>query len=107
MYRQGDVLIVPIKELPKGLKKLEPENGKLVLMHGEATGHTHAIAPRKDIKLCVIAANDNKYLVIVGDDNAVLFHQEHDPIEIPPGNYEIRRQREYNYWDDEVRYVAD
>jgi hypothetical protein len=43
--RQGDVLLSPIKALPKGNKKaIHPEKGaRFVLAHGEVTGHAHAI----------------------------------------------------------------
>src|ERR1700688_418630 len=43
MFRQGDILIVPVDQLPAGLKWIERENGRVILAHGEVTGHAHAI----------------------------------------------------------------
>jgi hypothetical protein len=51
MYRQGDVLLVEVDpdtiyslggKLKAGLKKADEENGRVVLAHGEVTGHHHA-----------------------------------------------------------------
>jgi hypothetical protein len=46
MYRQGDVLIVPVAKLPAKSKLTEVprEEGRVVLAHGEVTGHSHAFA---------------------------------------------------------------
>lgn len=43
-YRQGDVQIVRIAALPLKLKKAALEGGKVILAHGEVTGHAHAFA---------------------------------------------------------------
>ena len=57
MYRQGDVLIVPIKAFRRNWP-VGREAGRVVLAHGEVTGHAHAIK----------------------DQNAALFRDpKHDP----------------------------
>ena len=104
MFRQGDVLIVPIAKLPAGLKPVEREHGRLVLAHGEVTGHAHAIRDKRaalfrDPKLAAI------FMHVSGDGPVALDHQEHDTIHIPPGDYQIIRQREYT--PDAIRNVAD
>ena len=44
MYRQGDVLIVPLTgEAPEEADEQAREDGRIVLAHGEAIGHAHAI----------------------------------------------------------------
>jgi hypothetical protein len=43
-YRQGDVFIARIASLPAKLKKAALEGGKVILAHGEVTGHAHAFA---------------------------------------------------------------
>ena len=40
--QHGDISIHPIKELPKGLKKVEFKD-TFVLAHGESTGHQHRV----------------------------------------------------------------
>lgn len=102
MFRQGDVLIMrdDSVDLRKG-QKLEREQGRVVLAHGEATGHAHAIA---DQTADLYAINEQVYLRVKGE-GAALRHEEHDTINLPPGKYIVRRQREYT--PEDIRYVAD
>ncbi len=104
MYRQGDVLIIPVKSLPKKLEEVPRENGRVVLAHGEVTGHAHAIKDQaaalfRDPKLMSI------FMHVSGDAPVALDHDEHDTIAIPPGNFQVIRQREYS--PAEIRNVAD
>ncbi len=46
---------------------------------------------------------DRRFLRIVSD--VVLTHEEHDPIPLPPGLYQVVRQREYER--GESRMVED
>ena len=94
MFRQGDVLIVPIANLPPNLHEIPRENGRAVLAHGEVTGHAHAIKDQRaalfrDRRLAAI------FMHVSGDGAVALEHDEHDTVEVPPGNYRIVRQREY------------
>src|SRR5258708_19796990 len=43
LYRQGDVLIIPVEWIPEKLDPVDRENGRVVLAHGEVTGHAPAI----------------------------------------------------------------
>lgn len=100
MYRQGDVLIIPTDEQPT-TKEIEKENGRTVLAHGEATGHAHAIKS-KYARLFAIAAGVH---LLELKRQAVLRHEEHAPVNLPAGNYLVRRQREYT--PERIRWVAD
>ena len=42
-YRQGDVLLRRVSQLPDGAVK-SPKTDRIVLAYGEVTGHAHAIA---------------------------------------------------------------
>ena len=104
MYRQGDVLIVPVKSIPKAIEPVEREGGRVVLAHGEVTGHAHAIKDQRaalfrDPKLAAI------FMHVSGDAPVALEHDEHGTIKIPPGNYRVIRQREYS--PEAIRNVAD
>jgi hypothetical protein len=104
MYRQGDVLIIPVKSTPEILEPIAREGGRLILAHGEATGHTHAIKAEtaalfRDPKLMAV------FLTVSDDGPIALEHNEHSTIHLPPGNYRVIRQREYS--PDEIRNVAD
>lgn len=43
-YRQGDVMLQRIETLPSNLKPVTPEDGKVILAHGEVTGHHHSFS---------------------------------------------------------------
>ena len=100
-YRQGDVLIVECERVTAG-KEVERENGRIVLAHGEATGHAHAIASM-DATLFMDEATLNRYLDVRAP--VVIEHEEHGRIELPSGYYQVRRQREYR--PEGLRNVAD
>lgn len=103
MYRQGDVLIVPVPEIPNGTERVDRENGRIILAHGEVTGHAHAIKSEgatlfRDPQLMAVFLN-------VTGDSVALEHEEHETINLIPGNYQIIRQREYH--PESIRNVAD
>jgi hypothetical protein len=101
MYRQGDVLLVPVADVPAEATPGRREQGRIVLAHGEATGHAHAIA---DPDAEILEDGANRYLR-VGGRGAALTHEEHGPIPLPPGTYRVVIQREYS--PDGARRVAD
>ena len=104
MYRQGDVLLIHIE--PKDLSKMEKlprEDGRVVLAHGEATGHAHAI----EASHAALFRLDEETILQL-EHAAILGHEEHAPITLPPGDYSVVRQRVYSEiqsrsWD----YVDD
>lgn len=101
MYRQGDVLLIPANDLSAS-HEVPRENGRIVLAHGEATGHAHAIEePRA--RLFEEPKSGRRLLRLVTE--SFLRHEEHAPITLPPGDYEVIRQREYT--PEEIRRVAD
>lgn len=94
MYRQGDILLVPIGEVPDGLKEVPREDGKIILAEGEATGHLHAIeAPEATFLATDLADIEGRFLDVEAE--VTLEHPEHDAVTLPAGPYEVRRQREY------------
>lgn len=43
IFRQGDVLIRQVAEVPEGLRLVPREGGRAILALGEVTGHAHAV----------------------------------------------------------------
>jgi hypothetical protein len=101
MFRQGDVLIMSVKRV-NGLSEVARETGRIVLAHGKATGHAHAIASM-DATLFMDEKMLNRYLDVKAQ--VVLDHEEHTRLELPRGFYEVKRQREYR--PEGLRQVAD
>lgn len=104
MFRQGDVLVRQISKIPDGATPKE-NKGRIVLAYGEVTGHAHAIAEREAAEFTMEAAAGavRRFLSVVSE--AVVQHEEHASIPLPPGFYEIVQQREYT--PEEIRNVAD
>lgn len=100
-YRQGDVSILTAARLPKGAKKI---HGEPVLARGEVTGHAHRIV---EGQVLLYQLGALLYLRVLSEF-AKLYHEEHEDVILSQGDYEIRRQREWNWARGrEVRYVED
>lgn len=95
--QQGDVIIRKVSNI-KGIKL-----DHLTLAKGEKTGHHHTIT-EGDAELY----EENGILFLrVNSKEATLTHQEHLPIVIEKGNYQIGIVREYDHFAEEARSVAD
>ena len=87
--RQGDLLIIRVSEVPKDVKMSTDK----ILALGESTGHMHQTQ-----NSLVFRNADNRvvqYLEIVDPD--IIMHEEHAPIDLDSGNYQVVRQREFDY----------
>lgn len=108
MYRQGDVLIVPVAEsaLPPhvedGPQEPRDARGRLVLALGEVTGHAHAVVGPG--RLMREPGPFGPLLLHLPDGGRVV-HEEHAAIPLPKGWFRVVRQREYI--PGSVRLVAD
>lgn len=92
--RQGDVLLVRVDEPAATVVDVPREDGRLVLAHGEATGHAHAIMDEA-ARLVSASEAQELYLIVHGDAPVSLVHEEHATLEVDPGVYRVVRQREY------------
>lgn len=102
-YRQGDVLLCAIDRIPEAAQPVRPDGERVVIVHGELTGYAHVFAAAA-VQMLRDAASGRTFLVIV-EDGAALQHDEHKPIVLPEGRYEVRRQREYQ--PGTARFVSD
>lgn len=107
-FRQGDVLLVRIDEseakcLIADVAPVARENGRVVLAHGEVTGHSHALV-QSAVKLYEVEKTVRMTILIV-PTTARVYHEEHSAITLRPGAYEVIRQVEYT--PNEIRTVAD
>jgi hypothetical protein len=92
VIRQGDVMLVPIDNLPENLQPAAPENDRLIIAHGEVTGHHHSFAMSDRIAMFREDGSGGG-LFLFAQGPVALEHQEHDTIPVPPGAWEVRRQR--------------
>lgn len=85
MFRQGDVLITRIARLPEGLNERQDK----IILAGEVTGHTHRLVQGRVLE----DTRGALFLEVLQQTQVV--HEEHRPLSLEPGSYQITRQREY------------
>lgn len=95
----GDCLIVPVKEIPKNIKKVESE----ILLAGEQTGHAHKIIDGEN----ELFREENGQLYLKVKTPSTIDHEEHKPQTIEPGTYVIRQPREMDHVAGMTRKVID
>lgn len=93
-YRQGDVVLKKINNLPGGLTLKDR-----VVAYGEVTGHKHLFE-----KGNVYTDGEQQYVVL--EEPTLLLHEEHHKQLIPKGIYSVNIKREVNLLD-EVKTVLD
>jgi len=94
---QGDILIRRIDSMPERLGPvLKPEGDVFIVAHSE-TGHHHVIDKSPNVMIYKL----NKFVSILqikGAQPVILYHKRdydtHEALEIDPGIYEMRTQRE-------------
>jgi hypothetical protein len=98
IYRQGDILFKKIENFPSQLKE-KPER---VVAEGEETGHAHVL-----VNGALFEVLNSEKLYIKSEQNTRIIHEEHLPIKLESGNYQVIRQREYLGPGLETRIVRD
>jgi hypothetical protein len=88
--RQGDVLLIPVDEIPEAATLVPRDGNRVILAYGEATGHAHGFDA---FAASLQEADGRRYLRL--REAAELRHEEHGPITVAPGCYEVVIQREF------------
>lgn len=99
--QQGDVTMVRLAEMPKGDSKTVSRK-RCVLAEGEKTGHAHVV---EDGDAELIKIGERMLLKLT--KAATVTHEEHKPITLQPGIWEIGQVSEYDYLNDMARTVQD
>ena len=99
IYQQGDILLRRIDSVPPRAKELRQH--PIVLAEGEVTGHKHCILDE------VRALVDGDAMFVIADKQFTVTHDEHKPITLEPGIWEVYHVREYDHFAEEARRVID
>lgn len=95
---QGDVLCIRIDKLPDDAKELMPDGRDWIISHSE-TGHHHTIGVAPGVVKLFQSSDPLKSYLEVSNKAVTLEHQRpydtHTALELKPGVYEMRRQREW------------
>lgn len=126
-YQQGDVVLMQVTE-EEFMQTMRISNGSInsrtrkpgrhELAYGEETGHCHAIYFDELLESAEVTVyrTDNGWErnevdgalgVIVKCDDAVIKHEEHNPVGLPKGYYLQRIVKEYDPLSGLVRNVVD
>ena len=100
--QHGDVLIKEVSSIPAEAIPVPKRNGKLVIAEGEMTGHHHVIM---ETGAKLFNLNGELYLEVT--QPVIITHDEHKPLPIPAGKYQIGRVQEYDYFQEMERKVID
>lgn len=100
MAAQGDFIIMKIAQLPDNLEQVDPVDGQHVVAHSE-TGHNHVMEAERvtAYKPAGVKDVDLYQMFFSVQAPAQITHlrsyDTHETLLVPPGTYEVRRQREY------------
>ena len=98
-FAQGDLLFTRVPSAA-GLP-VAAEDGRLILARGEATGHHHSVPATAGT---LVQRDDVMFLTLT--ELTAVTHQEHAPIMLTPGVWQVTRQREWTDADEPI-WVAD
>ena len=127
-YQQGDVVMFQVDDetFEKSMSSRgnnddivnynTQSHNNPILAFGEATGHIHQIRMKDMLDKAEVtlhmprfrtAGTDTPQGFEVREETVTLTHEEHDPIDVPPGKYIVRIVREFDHIAGRSRYVAD
>jgi hypothetical protein len=103
--QQGDVLLHRVSELPPGCKRKAKKGDYHILAEGEVTGHFHGVLVDDDRVLLHEEEDGTLWLQV--KEPVEVEHQEHGPVTVDPGIWEVGRVVEGDPFSEELRIVAD
>jgi len=124
-YQQGDVVMFQVDD--KTFKEYSKSGGNVIdyntqshnnpiLAFGEVTGHLHQIHMKDMLEEAEVTLHMGRYREAgkdvpeafeVREKTVTLTHEEHNPLDVPPGKYVVRIVREFDHMTGRSRYVAD
>ncbi len=135
-YQQGDVLFIKSNEeveydnnkdnsyvrlgqYSKANKNDDPVDNKTTVALGEVTGHSHTFYENDNADVVVNTYGFLPSIQGLGkvpmyvevkakpDKFAIIKHEEHKPLSLPPGLYKTRIVREFDHLSQQTRNVVD
>ena len=126
-YQQGDVVMFQVDDETfdkyanargndNAVSYNTQSHNNPVLAFGEVTGHLHQIHMKDMLDAAEVtlhmgwhreAGKDVPEAFEVREETVTLTHEEHNPLDVPPGKYVVRIVREFDHMTGRSRYVAD
>lgn len=105
-YFHGECVVSKITELPNGIKKLEPKDGRYIVADSETSGNHHCIEETEGAEMY----EKDGVLYLKADQPVRLYcvdEKRHDTQILEPGIYEIDRANEFDYLTGMKQKVQD
>jgi hypothetical protein len=96
---QGDVFLVR-SSIPNGVKRVAREGRGYILAEGEVTGHAHVINE------CEVYEKGGVLYIRITVPTEIT-HEEHMPVIVPTGEWQVGIVREYDPFQEDARNVQD
>ena len=100
--QQGDVNINQISSIPDGAHPISKKTRGYVLAEGGSTGHAHVI---EEDTVEMYEKDGTLYLNV--KESSVVKHEEHLPVVLDPGLYEIGIVVEIDPFSEQIKRVVD
>lgn len=101
MIVQGDVFFTRARLLPREAKAVERTARGYVIAEGEATGHAHVVADEVNLY------EKDGVLYLRTTKTVEVRHEEHKPVSLQAGTWQVGIVREYDPFLEEARRVED
>lgn len=106
IYDHGEAYLMRVGNIPAGAKMIKSKEGMYIIAPSEVTGNHHVVDAADDVT--VYEHDGTLYMRNTGPASVrCLIKERHDTIEIPPGEWEIGIQKEYDPFTARSRNVAD
>jgi hypothetical protein len=111
-YQQGDVILTKVDNVPTSQYNTVDYDNKVIIAEGEGTGHHHRFELDK-LEPQVAVQGWKKHwdqfptMIQITGGSATLYHEEHNPINLPGGVYQITFVREMDHISGRERRVVD
>lgn len=94
--------------IPKTAVRIDKDEKRVVFAYGESTGHAHAVYEPEKIEMLEDRSGETirEFMRVLAD--TFVKHEEHSSIPLKAGEeYEIIRQRQYDWFSERAMQVAD
>ncbi len=100
---QGDIGFHPVDTV---VGNKYPHKGSVILARGEHTGHKHVITVDNPADMEMWQTlNGGWYMTLKTE--AKVTHEQHGQIILSPGTYQVRQEREHDWFQEVTRQVID
>lgn len=100
---QGDIGFHPVQKVEGNVFK---HNGSVILARGEHTGHKHVITVADPKDMDMWQTIDGGWFMTLLTE-AEVTHEQHGKITLAPGTYQVKQEREYDWFQKVARTVID